>query len=167
MSANMIEPRCLISGHRSTGSFPGDFAELGKWFRQPGSQTRHEAASRDRETPGADRIDRHCCTNEKRTSVLPSCCVEWFVALCNPLISLVWPCNVLQHAALEVRAGAFVAIAAGQLDSFPKTPPELTGRNAVARHSPCRFRMTDRRSETAGSRSPRAVCPQRELVHPA
>jgi hypothetical protein len=31
----MIEPRCLIMGHGSTGSFPGDFAELGKWFRQP------------------------------------------------------------------------------------------------------------------------------------
>ena len=47
-----------------------------------------------------------------------------------------------------------------------KTPPELTGRNAVAHHSPCRFRMPDRRSEIAGSRSPRAVCAQRELVHP-
>ena len=92
----MIEPRCLIRGHGSTGSFPGDFAELGKWFRQPGSQTRHEAASRDRETPRADN-DPHCCTNEKRTSVLRPCCVEWFVALCNPLISLVWPCNVSQH----------------------------------------------------------------------
>ena len=31
----MIKPRCLIIGHGSTGSFPGDFAELGKWFRQP------------------------------------------------------------------------------------------------------------------------------------
>jgi hypothetical protein len=47
-----------------------------------------------------------------------------------------------------------------------KTPPELMGRNAVVRHSPCRFRMTDRRSGIAGSRSPRAVCAQRELVHP-
>ena len=36
----MIEPRCLIRGDGSTGLFPGDFAELRKWFRQPGSQTR-------------------------------------------------------------------------------------------------------------------------------
>src|SRR6267154_6191304 len=46
------------------------------------------------------------------------------------------------------------------------TPSELMGRNAVVRHSPCRFRMPDRRSGSAGSRSPRAVCAQRELVHP-
>ena len=51
---SMIKPRCLIRGDGSTGSFPDDFAELGKWFRQPGSQTRHEAASRDRETLRAD-----------------------------------------------------------------------------------------------------------------
>ena len=31
----MIEPRCLIGGDESNGSFPGDFVELEKWFRQP------------------------------------------------------------------------------------------------------------------------------------
>src|SRR6266850_5986826 len=31
----MIKPRCLIRGDGSTGSFPADFVELGKWFRQP------------------------------------------------------------------------------------------------------------------------------------
>jgi hypothetical protein len=35
MAPNMIEPRCLIRDDVSTGLFPGDFAELGKWFRQP------------------------------------------------------------------------------------------------------------------------------------
>jgi hypothetical protein len=35
-------------GDGSTGSFPGDFAELGKWFRRPG-RLGHEAASQHRE----------------------------------------------------------------------------------------------------------------------
>ena len=49
----------------------------------------------------------------------------------------------------------------------PATPAGciFMGRNAVVHHSPCRFRMPDRRSESAGSRSRRAVCAQRELVH--
>ena len=55
-------------------------------------------------------------------------------------------------------------IAAGQLDLLPKHRPALMGRNAAVRHSRCKFRMPDRRSESAGSRSPRAVCVQRELV---
>ena len=33
-------------GHQSIGSFPGDFAEPGKWFRQP---VRRRRPSRDRE----------------------------------------------------------------------------------------------------------------------
>src|SRR5229473_2533018 len=32
-------------------------------------------------------------------------------------------------------------------------PTELMGRNGAVRHSPCRFRMLDRRSDSAGSRS--------------
>ena len=35
ISRYVIEPRCLIRGDGSTGSFPGDFVELEKWFRQP------------------------------------------------------------------------------------------------------------------------------------
>jgi hypothetical protein len=31
----MIERRCLIRGHGSTGSFPGDFAELENGFVSP------------------------------------------------------------------------------------------------------------------------------------
>jgi len=31
----MIKPRCLIRGDGGTGSFPADFVELEKWFRQP------------------------------------------------------------------------------------------------------------------------------------
>src|SRR5258705_3971476 len=34
----MIKPRCLIRGDGSTGSFPADFVELEKWFRQPQPQ---------------------------------------------------------------------------------------------------------------------------------
>ena len=34
-----------------------------------------------------------------------------------------------------------------------KMPTELMGRNGAVRHSPCRFRMLDRRSDSAGSRS--------------
>jgi hypothetical protein len=30
----MIKPRCLIWTDGGTGSFPGDFVELEKWFRQ-------------------------------------------------------------------------------------------------------------------------------------
>src|SRR5260221_12697583 len=36
MRTNMIAPHRLIRGDASTGSFPGDFAELAKWFRRPG-----------------------------------------------------------------------------------------------------------------------------------
>jgi len=32
-------PPCL-TGESSTGSFPDDFAELGKWFRRPGQAAR-------------------------------------------------------------------------------------------------------------------------------
>ena len=68
--------------------------------------------------------------------------------------------------AAEVRAVHFVAQGGRSARLVSKTPPELMGRNAVVRHNPCRFRMTDRRSGSAGSCSPRAVCAQRELVHP-
>jgi hypothetical protein len=35
-------PPCL-TGESSTGSFPDDFAELGKWFRRPGRRRRPSA----------------------------------------------------------------------------------------------------------------------------
>ena len=69
-----------------------------------------------------------------------------------------------EAAAAEVRAVHFVAHSGRSARLVSKTPPELMGRNAVVHHSPCRFRMPDRRSGSAGSRSPRAVCAQRELV---
>ena len=36
----MIEPRCLIRSYGSTGSFPDDFVDLEKWFRQPQRRVR-------------------------------------------------------------------------------------------------------------------------------
>ena len=72
----MIEPRCLIRGDGSIGSFPADFAELGKWFRQPGSQTRHEAASRDRErqrTGGGATCGRKLGCERCANLLLPFC----------------------------------------------------------------------------------------------
>ena len=60
----------------------------------------------------------------------------------------------------------FVAQGGRSARLVSKTPPELMGRNAVVRHSPCRFRMPDRRSGSAGSCSPRAVYDRRELGSP-
>ena len=43
----MIEPRCLIRTDASTGSFPDDFAGLGKWFRQPGRSFRSRSGTKN------------------------------------------------------------------------------------------------------------------------
>ena len=46
----MIEPRCLIRGDGSTVSFPGDFAELGKWLRPPNRPSRRTPGTKEAAT---------------------------------------------------------------------------------------------------------------------